>query len=219
MSDIESLRRFLGIVAHEIRSPLTAIMGYQELLADEIYGTLDERAREPIARIGYAARQILTLTDGMEEIAGRTEAADAENEPSDIGSAVRAAIAEAEREAAGRGIPFDLVMADPLPDVRNEPLRTRDALDMTFFAAIKLASAGGLRVTLQGVDNGLAITITGAGLDQLPLPDHDGDLVITSGAALRLAIARRLLRSLGGSLHSSGAGDTASLVVRLRPAD
>ena len=42
-----------GVVAHELRSPIAAILGYEELLTEGLLGTVDDRAREAL-EIGRA---------------------------------------------------------------------------------------------------------------------------------------------------------------------
>jgi signal transduction histidine kinase len=212
--------RFLGIVAHELRSPLSAIMGYQELLSDGIYGPLDERALEALARINHSSRQLLTLTDGMEELAGRKDSSTSENLPVDITPALEEAIAEARREAAARGINFDVVAPPHLAPINTSLDRARNTLDLLLHAALKLSTGKELRLTVTQNRNSTDLTFAGKGLDRYPLPpgDSTADLThfpIDSGSALRLSIAHRMARSIGATLSSNGHGENAALRLRI----
>ena len=64
-----NLRDLIGVLGHELRTPLAAILGYQELLADGLYGELNDRQREPVNRIQQSAQQLIHLLDGLQELA------------------------------------------------------------------------------------------------------------------------------------------------------
>ncbi len=211
--------RFLGIVAHELRSPLSAIMGYQELLADGIYGPLNDRAREALGRIGNSARQLLTLSDGMEELAGRKETSPAKIVAADVNNVIGEVLTEAQREAKGRGTNLEVDAPPRLADLRTDPARLCSTLELLLLAVNKLAAHDRLRLTITQDQVATRFVVTGDGLDRYPLPDDDRDLdlasfPIDSGAALHLAIARRLAQTLGGRLYSRP-DKPAALVLEL----
>ena len=60
--------RALATLAHDIRTPLTAIDGYCELLADGIYGPLTDPQREKLGRIRMSGRHLLSLLDNVMEM-------------------------------------------------------------------------------------------------------------------------------------------------------
>jgi signal transduction histidine kinase len=64
-----NLKELVTVLGHELRTPLAAIMGYQELLIDGVYGKLDPRTSEPLERIQSSANQLLNLIDGLQELA------------------------------------------------------------------------------------------------------------------------------------------------------
>lgn len=216
--DAERLR-FLGIVAHELRSPLSAIMGYQELLADGVYGPIEQKAQEPLDRIARAARQLLTLTDGMEQLAGAKESAFGDTLPTDVTAVVHESLANAEREAAGRGLKLEVVTPPTIAPIRTDAERTGNALDLVLYAAIKMAQPGTLYVKVELNNGALTMSVRGPGLDRQPLASDPATPnampPITSGAGFRLAIARRLVESLGGTITGEGSEGEAALMVRL----
>lgn len=209
-AEVEEARlRFMAVVAHELRSPLSAIIGYQELLADGIYGEVDEQAGEALQRIGHAARQLLTLTDGMEELAGRTSASSGGTVGVDVIPALRESLLEAERHAASRSVRLDTQVPADLSPVRGDPERARTALDLTLQAAVKLARAGQIAVAVAQNGGVTRFTLKGDGLELCRLPADDfssGEIgsQISSGPALRLAIARRIATRMQGGLELHG---------------
>jgi signal transduction histidine kinase len=61
--------RALSTLAHDIRTPLGAIEGYCELLADELYGSINNRQREALGRIQMSGRHLLSLLDNVMDMA------------------------------------------------------------------------------------------------------------------------------------------------------
>ena len=69
----ERFTEMLGVLAYEMRTPIAAILGYQELLSEGIFGAVDERGQEPLSRIAYSAKQLLYLIDGAQEVMSPAE--------------------------------------------------------------------------------------------------------------------------------------------------
>ena len=59
----ESKANFLATMSHEPRTPLTAIIGYEELLAEGIAGEVNDAQRQQLTRIKVNARQLLALIE------------------------------------------------------------------------------------------------------------------------------------------------------------
>lgn len=68
---------FLSNMSHELRSPLTAIMGFSEVLRDELYGPLNAKQKEHSGHIWQAGRHLLDTINDILELSriesGRTE--------------------------------------------------------------------------------------------------------------------------------------------------
>src|SRR5262245_18645284 len=131
------LRDLVAIFGHELRTPLAAILGYQELLADGLYGDLTSRQREPIDRIQHAAQQILSLIDGLQELAASGDPA--EDERVDTNTQVILATLQQRLQplADARGVQLqgDANSAEPL---NQFPLsRFLRAAEIALMAAIK----------------------------------------------------------------------------------
>lgn len=209
--------RMTAIVAHELRSPLSAILGYQELLSDGIYGGIDEPGQDALRRIGHAAHQLLDLIDGLHELSAGPATHEDEIGPVDVDAAVREAVRLGAPDATARGIEIDLGGSCDAT-VLAEPERLASTLDLMVGAAIK--SAPGPRLSLAATDDGggtIDVTLTGAGGDAL-LPIRDGLPVIETGAALRVAIARSRAASYGARLEAAPDGAATRLTLRLRRA-
>ena len=200
-----------GIVAHELRSPIAAILGYEELLTEGLLGTVDERAREALARIRSSARQLLTLTEGMQELSGR-DSPRPFTEQVDHAELLRASVERGTAEAEARRVTLDLSqMPDAPVHGSSDPQLLENVLDAAFGAALKASTSRTLATDLATDDTNVVYRIHNTGLDADTL-DMDR---IDSGAALRIRIASRLLSRIEGSvrLRAEESGTTIELIV------
>src|SRR5437868_4392328 len=57
--------RFLANMSHELRTPLNAVLGYTELILDDVYGEMPEKARAVLDRIQSNGRHLLGLINDV----------------------------------------------------------------------------------------------------------------------------------------------------------
>src|SRR5882672_908706 len=69
--------QFLSTMSHELRTPLNAVLGFSDLLADERYGTLNDRQQRYVAHIHTGGKHLLSLISDILDLskieAGRME--------------------------------------------------------------------------------------------------------------------------------------------------
>ncbi|MGH7505438.1 MAG: sensor histidine kinase, partial [Longimicrobiales bacterium] len=221
--DAEALRRVIPVAAHELRSPISVVLGYQELLAGGLFGKLDEKGVEALARVRRSAEQLLRLVDGIVELAGASTAKSLELVPVDLDDALSEALDSAAAYGLAYGVELETRRDAPLPIVVLDEDRTVRALAMTLAAAIKASPGRRLAVTATPLERGLTLTVAGTGLDAARddlTAGTEGTPMIHTGAGLRLAIARRALAGDAGTLalRVDPAGVTVELCMRGGPA-
>jgi signal transduction histidine kinase len=210
----------LGVLAHEMRTPIAAILGYQELLAEGIFGEIDERGHEPLARIAYSAKQLLYLIDGVQEVMSPPEKR-LENNPEmfDPAPVLQACLHNATTEAHGRNVTLSETVARALPQVHGDPDRFCRAIDLALSAALKVSHGATIDVRAEVLDGALAIAIVGTALvpgrDDPPINHlkENGKNQLT-GAGLRLAIVRHLAQQMNGDLQLDADG---TLRIKIDP--
>lgn len=201
MTDFTEL---LSVLAHEMRTPISAILGYQELLREGIYGPISERGKEPLDRIAYSARQLLHLIDGVQEI-GTPETKRLNTQPVHFEPApvLRTCIENAHADAVGRSVVLEDGVADNLPRLWGDPDRFCRAIDLTLAAAIKTSNGAIIRVAAEADGTAVDIRVSDTGLE----PSRDNPDFARpngsrpTGAGLRLAIVREIARRMHGSLE------------------
>ncbi len=172
MQDISHLKEldrvkseFVSTVSHDLRSPLTAILGYVELLGRA--GELNDTQRQFVDRIVYSVQSITALISDLLEL-GRIEAGfEAGLEPTPIHVIMRYAFEAKRSDLEARRHHLTMDLPGHLPEVLGNPLRLKQLFVNLLDNAIKYTPEGGqigLRAHAQGdlviaqvSDNGIGI--------------------------------------------------------------
>ena len=201
-------RQLVGIIAHELRTPTSVILGYQELLAGGLLGPVNERTLDALERIRRAAGQLRDLTDGLQILTGDVpDRHDPDESITDITEVTRFAVDAARHDAEARGITLVAETGEPAP-VRADPESAERILDLLIAASIRAGADQPISVHVAANSQFAVIEMRGGRFD----PSRDGAALLTppdeiaSGLALRLAIAQRIATTIGGSLHLEPTG-------------
>jgi signal transduction histidine kinase len=214
---------FFAAVTHELRNPMTSIIGWAQVLRAEVGE--NPAAAEALAMIeGSAraqARMVNDLLDSARIAAGKMELHRSEV---DINSVIEETLRTARTSASEKGValPFQ---AGAVPVLPIDRIRVRQILDNLVTNAIKFTPAGG-SVTVISASESDAVRIevrdTGRGLDpevvaHIFQPGWQVRSAEQGGLGLGLGIARHLTLLHGGSIvaESEGEGKGASFIVRL----
>jgi len=200
----------LAKVAHEVRSPLNAIMGFAQMIEGETLGPVADRHRRLAAVILDNATRLLGALDDLID-AARLDQGQwwMEHVSVEAGPLVRRMAARHRPAAAARGAALAETLPDGLPLLAGDPRSLERALDR-LLAALVAASVPGeaLLVGGQAAPDGVRLFVTRPGA----LEDLSADRLMTatpaeerglSGAPLLglgfgLRLVRRLVEAMGG---------------------
>lgn len=204
---------FFDLVTHELRSPLAAILGYQELLKDGAFGALPDAATQPVERIGRSGHHLLHLIDGVVELS-QIRSGTVRPDVGDVNLGVLfTTVAEAFRTAAKeRRLEPTVRMPDSLPTLRSDQDRLLRALDLLITSAVKHPGGNALELTITLDDDGATVRVAGTAIHPT---STSHDLALRVG--IRLAVAAGIAGVVGGSLSfdADGAGVIRSLSFRI----
>jgi two-component system NtrC family sensor kinase len=162
---------FVTTVSHDLRSPLTAILGYVELI--ERAGEINEQQRDFIRRVQLSVQQITNLVTDLLDL-GRIEAGlETSRESSPISVLARYAVEGLRASAETRGLRLHLELPDDLPMVSGDPIRLRQMIGNLLENAIKYTPTGGevgLSASAEGDQIILKVRDTGPGIPPADQP-------------------------------------------------
>ncbi len=222
----EAKSRFLATLGHEIRTPMTGVLGMAELLQGS---ALDPQQRHQVEAIQRAGRHLLRLVNDALDLA-RIEAGKLvlDDAPFELAPLLQDVAGLLQPLAQAKGLGFELRCDPGLPLVlRGDATRVRQILFNLGHNAIKFCERGSVSLELSPRPGGglrLQVRDTGPGLSdeqQARLfrrfergTPRDGDH--GGGSGLGLAICRELAAAMGGAIRvSSQAGRGAEFVVEL----
>lgn len=222
---------FMASITHELRTPLNSVIGFAELLKDEVPGPLNARQAEFAADILASGQRLLVLVEGILEMS-RLDAADGvlAREPVDIGALLEERVAAHRGAAASGGVTTRLDVAPDAGSVALDPRALKRMMDVLLDNAIKFNREGGtVAVSARRAGGALEISVadTGIGMAQedmarlfKPLVQLDAGLARQyGGVGLGLALVRRLAELHGGTIEvqsESGQGSTFTLHLPLQ---
>jgi signal transduction histidine kinase/DNA-binding response OmpR family regulator len=220
--------RFFASLSHELRTPINAVIGYNHLLRERVFGELNEQQTGALDKANRSAQHLLELVDDILDIS-KIEAGKLEifPEPVDLASLLRDTATSVQLQAREKGLELEIEASDAT-EVRTDPARVRQIVLNLLSNAVKFTASGRVDLRLRPADGGgatVAVRDTGPGIAADDLErifeefEQGGGAPGTSGTGLGLAISRRLAELLGGDLQvDSQLGEGSTFVLTL-PAD
>jgi signal transduction histidine kinase len=211
---------------------MNAILGFTEMVLDDVYGPVPPEVREPVTDIHTCGKQLLRLINDVLDLskieAGRMELALADYSVEDVVTTVKSSLRSLAEE---KGLDFVTAVQPDLPLCVGDPTRITQCLTNLAGNALKFTRDGRveIRVELRGDAFLFAVSDTGIGIppDQV---EHifeefrQVDATITrefGGTGLGLSITKKFIELHGGRVwveSEVGKGSTFFFSVPVRVA-
>jgi signal transduction histidine kinase len=216
---------FIHTVSHDLRSPLTAILGYMELI--ERTGPLNENQVDFLQRLQGSVQHITNLINDFLDF-GRLEAGfDTRREPVQVENVLQYALDVFDGELKKKKIKLNTKIAEDLKQVRANPIRVRQMLDNLIGNAIKYTpEQGRVQVSMLMQENQVVFRVedTGPGI---PLEEQahifekfyraSNRPATAEGTGLGLAIVKSIVDSHQGRVWVESKPNEGSAFVVLLP--
>jgi len=221
-----SKSEFLNMAAHELRTPLSVVVGYLSMLVDGTLGTPSDAWRRPIEILNLKAGELNKLVDAL-LLAARMEAGTIQGQPEvvDLVQLVREALGRAEARANLLGGQLLLETPPETVLVEADPIHLGRILDNLINNALTYTTEEPwVKVTVQSEgtvlveDHGLGIPEDRRALVfERFFRVNDPILAPQPGTGLGLHISRELARRYGGevALEASSPGAGSRFALRL----
>jgi PAS domain S-box-containing protein len=220
---------FLASMSHELRTPLHTIIGFSELLGEQLEGPLTDKQQRFVGHILQDARHLLELINEVLDISkiesGRLEL---KQETFDFGQCVEEVMAGIRHHAASRNITLEN-QNNFHESLYADRLRLKEILYNLLNNAVKFTPEGG-RVWIEAGREGdtlhISVCDTGIGIPEKEQPSifekfyQVGDISggVREGTGLGLPITKHLVELHGGAISVAsqpGKGSSFRLVLPL----
>lgn len=242
-ADLVQLNRlkdeFLACISHELKTPLTAVLGLSSLLKDQALGSLNERQARYARLIYQSGRQLMTIVNDILDLT-RMETGQLELtlEPVQIKTVCDRAHTQArqrpsekdyQEEESASEISFTLEIEPGLKTIVADELRLRQMLVNLLSNALKFTdSSGEIGLRVNRWDGWVAFTVWDTGIG---IPAEKQHLIFQKfqqlenpltrrfeGTGLGLVLTQRLARLHGGDISFiSKAGEGSEFTLLLPP--
>jgi signal transduction histidine kinase len=205
---------FVALVSHDLRTPLTSIIGYVELALDENGAPLDGERRGFLEVVARSSDRLLRLVDDL-LLAARLQSGRLmlNLDDVDLRALCDQAVIELRARADQRGVTLTLESDEPVP-ARGDRRRLLQILDNLIANGIKFTPAGGsVEVRVERTQGGSRIEILDTGIGIEPGEEErvferfyrspsavEGEV---QGTGLGLFIVRAVVEAHGGMITAS----------------
>jgi signal transduction histidine kinase len=202
---------FLANMSHELRTPMNAILGFMEMLLDDIYGEVPADLREPLIDIQVNGKHLLNLINDVLDLskieAGHMELALAEYSVQDVVETVGASL---QSLASEKGLTFVAGVQPGIPLAVGDGRRITQCLMNLAGNALKFTKQGRVEVWVEQKQDLLhyRVSDTGIGIPKDQVEQVFGefrqvDAAITrefGGTGLGLSITKKFVEMHGGRI-------------------
>jgi PAS domain S-box-containing protein len=227
----EAKSNFLGVISHELRTPMNAVMGCAQLLKLTPLNGAQQRA---LGVLEDAGRTMTTLLSDLLDVAS-LDAAKVRITPeaARIDRLIEVAVSMWRGEAEAKGLSLNLDIDRRLARQRMvDPARLGQIVNNLLANAVKFTDRGGVSVTAKAAGDRVEIAVadTGPGVPEeaasrIFLPFEQVDVSMKrrhGGLGIGLHVARRLAVAMGGDIavnSREGEGATFAVTLDAPPAD
>jgi signal transduction histidine kinase/DNA-binding response OmpR family regulator len=214
---------FVTAVTHDLRSPLTAITGFIDLLRDA--GPLNEQQNEFVSHARQSTAKMRRLIDDLLDLAKIEAGLGASTTTCDLYAIAEEVVAELQGAAIQQHIQLSVEKKGDVPEIHGDPNRLRRAIANLVGNALKYTPEGGtVRVDLEVSDGRvlLAVVDSGRGIPKDDMPyifdpfyrvaEHQD----VDGSGLGLAMVKSIVDVHGGTISvNSQVGQGSQFTISL----
>ena len=201
--------RFLGVVAHDLKSPLSVTQSILSGISGSFYGPVTEEQKEMIERVDRRIDNLNELINDLIDIP-LIETGQLNREMTELAlnEIIQSSVNTYTVLAAEKGLQLALLMPSTLPKVYGSSLRLQQVFNNLLSNAIKYSDQGVILVRASQENKGVKIEVSdnGVGIPPEDLSRLFEDFFrgknggVAKGTGLGLSICRRIIEAHGGKI-------------------
>lgn len=220
---------FVSMLVHDLRTPMTGILGSGEIIEELLVGEVDERIMNLVRIIPKESKRLIDLINNILDFYRLEEAGiKVTPRPISVKELVREAYDGAKVIAGKQGVKFTTSVEPNLPMIVGDEAKLLQVLSNLVGNALKFTPSGrSVKIFAGGVADGMVtagVADTGVGIPKADIPHlfekfktfrTDSDRRVR-GSGLGLYIARAIIEAHGGAINvasEEGKGSTFTFTV------
>jgi signal transduction histidine kinase len=213
LSEINQLKaNFVANISHELRTPMTHIIGYVDLLEDGTFGQLMPQQTEAVASIHRASQRLHDLIEDLIQYSDTSRGEITLNiQTVGLRDCIQESYSRVTAKAQRGNVRVDVVLPPELPAVRADARRITWVITQLLDNGVKFTPSGGkveLRARQDGIHVSVAVTDSGIGIPSArlselfqPFQQLDGGLTRRfGGTGIGLSMCKMIVDAHGSSL-------------------
>ncbi|MBI3781994.1 MAG: sensor histidine kinase [Deltaproteobacteria bacterium] len=218
---------FLAGISHEMRTPLHAIIGYSDMLADEVQ--LGSEASQFLSAVRRQSQHLYQMLSDLLTLSGlKRGTLPIDVSPVHVPALLNHLEPLGRRLCEGKGVTVEWDCPTVLPTMETDPLRLEEILTNLLTNAVKFTNSGTVRVGIAHCESPaqmvFTVTDTGIGIPAEALPHIfddfrrvDGSMTrVHDGVGLGLTLVKRMTNLLHGEIEvASQVGVGSIFTLRL----
>lgn len=227
LKEIDRLKNdFIHTVSHDLRSPLTSVLGYMELI--ERVGTLNETQHEFLEKLRAGVHHMTSLVNELLDLGRLDSGFDTRRETVDLKNVLEYSLNVFDNQIKKKNLQITCEFAEILKPLRANPIRIRQMIDNLVGNAIKYTPQDGkVKMSLSMQENQIVFRVTDSGPG---IPPDEQNRVFekffrasnrpndVEGSGLGLAIVRSIVESHQGRVWVESKVGVGSTFIVLLPA-
>ena len=200
--------RFLGIAAHDLKAPLTAIQGFLWVMLGGYSGKITDKQKNMLERSTHRINELLHLISDLLDIP-RIESGQIVQEMKQVSlnQVVKASIGDLRDQAKQKGVKLKAELPPALPKINGSAPRLQQVITNLVNNAINYTPEGSVIIRVNEGDKEIQVEVTDTGIG---IPPEDlanifddffrASNVETKGTGLGLSISKRIVEAHGGRI-------------------
>ena len=230
LRELDKLKsQFLSVATHELRTPLSVILGYNSMLSEMLHDRLDEQEQQTLRESVAACKRLIRLVNSMLDITQIESGKMRMNfEAADLRRTVGSVTGLFQHEAQAKRVHITTEVPARLPRLVMDSERIEQVLVNLVGNALKFTNSGGsITIAVRHSERGVVVSVSDTGIgiapedlgqifDEFAQVKRQAAKRQREGSGLGLAIARRIVEAHHGTLEVQselGRGSTFSFTL------
>src|SRR3989339_838989 len=216
----EAKTQFMTLMQHHLKTPLTSMLGYLDLLIKNEYGKVSVKIKKVLGNLLLSTKNEIKMVNDILDVSGYQIGKEIINLESGVSmeSMLEEIVNELDIQAKEKGIYLKIEKLENIPTVSIDKSKIRMALTNIIDNAVKYTTQGGVTISLKSENNKMLISIkdTGIGMSKNLIENlfnqifHRGQgaqKLFATGKGIGLFLSGKVIEGHNGKIWAESDGE------------